>query len=825
VDEDGHVAVFDTGEPGPMPRSAFGEQGAKWSMPRRLAEVPYDIEGFELISDGAIVDERGRPLEEPLSETYPLLLWLSDETALAALSQEAIRLTGSGGEILAHGDVSPSELAEITAAGMLRRAWIHDHDAFDLTRFGFYSYTFAHPYVRSDKRPASPPTLGQLPGELARDIGRLTLEGVSFERDAAIEPRLLVDCEAWRDDDRGGGPGWLSHKKWLAVDGAGQVAVLETGARAGPVPRDIGFSVDLPRRLAAALTSQPTFAYQLSDRLVDADGSLRRWSSDPGAGETIAVKTLPPWVHDALLWLRSAGAVPDVPSLRRIDCIDGSGDEVVVWGTLPRAALVSLREANAIRRGWIDHAIEHWRLGLFDYRAPETDEAPYRRQHVPARPLCCGDLPQHLCDHVARYSFPQVTFATTEQLEPRRYRECVYGRDAKHAGPPWPPRQKPPPVEPADESERAEPPGTPTRQAGAINPALEAALIRDPDDSRPYLVYSDWLRQQGDPRGELIAVQHALTKAKATERERLDQRQAELLAAHRRHLLGALVDTGYVSYLKLEWRWGFVGTAELLLTARNERTGQYSALPADERRRLLETLFALPVAKVLLGFRCVAQSTGFIVDDLLQIHPPETVRQLALGEIHGFGQRSAPSVGAVQELYPRLPRLEDLALGALDLSPDYVPDSQKLRRLSLAGGVNDRIVDAVRRLGRLEALSLRLNTTMEYEPPVGFPPSIASLASLLDGTLPLLAELCLTGAPSGGDELCALLLASEQLPRLGSLDLRSNGLTDPSADALCARRGRLRRLRRLDLRANRFSPTGRERLREALGDRLEIERR
>ena len=36
---------------------------------------------------------------------------------------------------------------------------------------------------------------------------------------------------------------------------------------------------------------------------------------------------------------------------------------------------------------------------------------------------------------------------------------------------------------------------------------LESAIVRDPDDLDAYAVYGDWLAEQGDPRGELIALQ------------------------------------------------------------------------------------------------------------------------------------------------------------------------------------------------------------------------------------------------------------------------------------------------------------------------------
>src|SRR5512147_760235 len=42
---------------------------------------------------------------------------------------------------------------------------------------------------------------------------------------------------------------------------------------------------------------------------------------------------------------------------------------------------------------------------------------------------------------------------------------------------------------------------------GAAAAALEASIVADPSDTAAYAVYADWLQRQGDPRGELIALQ------------------------------------------------------------------------------------------------------------------------------------------------------------------------------------------------------------------------------------------------------------------------------------------------------------------------------
>ena len=60
------------------------------------------------------------------------------------------------------------------------------------------------------------------------------------------------------------------------------------------------------------------------------------------------------------------------------------------------------------------------------------------------------------------------------------------------------------------------------------NPQLHDAVLADPDDDAPRLVYADWLSERGDPWGELITVQITRTRAPTPE---LEARERELLSA------------------------------------------------------------------------------------------------------------------------------------------------------------------------------------------------------------------------------------------------------------------------------------------------------
>lgn len=72
--------------------------------------------------------------------------------------------------------------------------------------------------------------------------------------------------------------------------------------------------------------------------------------------------------------------------------------------------------------------------------------------------------------------------------------------------------------------------------------AFEAGLLDHPHDTARWAAYSDYLTEQGDPRGEFMRVQLALEdeSLSAADRKKLKKAEAELLKAHEREWLGPL---------------------------------------------------------------------------------------------------------------------------------------------------------------------------------------------------------------------------------------------------------------------------------------------
>lgn len=90
----------------------------------------------------------------------------------------------------------------------------------------------------------------------------------------------------------------------------------------------------------------------------------------------------------------------------------------------------------------------------------------------------------------------------------------------------------------------------------AQHPGLIARIAADPDEVEHYLVYADWLLDQGEPRGELIRVMEALERLPGN--PDLEHSQTTLWEQHElRFRRPAWVQ------LDVRWRWGFVESLHL----------------------------------------------------------------------------------------------------------------------------------------------------------------------------------------------------------------------------------------------------------------------
>lgn len=172
-----------------------------------------------------------------------------------------------------------------------------------------------------------------------------------------------------------------------------------------------------------------------------------------------------------------------------------------------------------------------------------------------------------------------------------------------------------------------------------FNPELARAIERDPGDAAAWSVYGDWLTEQGDPRGELVALQIALARCPDPQ---LAAKERTVFARHKRRFYGDLaLERAEHELPELTWRNGFFHTASVVLADLEELLGHESA-------RFLDKLVV----------------RSYAVDEVLAIlarrPPPATLRtvELVAGYVpSGSSQQHAVDVAALLARCPRLTRL------------------------------------------------------------------------------------------------------------------------------------------------------------------------
>jgi uncharacterized protein (TIGR02996 family) len=307
------------------------------------------------------------------------------------------------------------------------------------------------------------------------------------------------------------------------------------------------------------------------------------------------------------------------------------------------------------------------------------------------------------------------------------------------------------------------------------HPGLEAAIAASPDAVGGYSVYADWLQEQGDPYGELIAL------AIAGNSERFERH----LTSHAARFYGG-IDKQLLRRVELDWRHGVIRAIS--------ETVVHGMLGPHEWAQLLQLRAAAFVQAIALTQPCRDE-----LDDAIASHAAPTLHDLAiyLGDAkvpERLLRRSLRSL-AVTGRRVTLP-LADLppSLACLDLRCDELGNEAPLAlavgelRANLTAPIAAQLASA--HVPNLERLVLR-------RPGAAIPalaaPALVRL-ELRDGTL----------AREAWQQLAARPLA-HQLTSLALVDL---GLTDDFVPALVAHRDAFASLAELDVSGNELTRDG-----------------
>ncbi|MFO0554292.1 MAG: TIGR02996 domain-containing protein [Polyangiaceae bacterium] len=133
----------------------------------------------------------------------------------------------------------------------------------------------------------------------------------------------------------------------------------------------------------------------------------------------------------------------------------------------------------------------------------------------------------------------------------------------------------------------------------ASNPALEARVLEEPGDDTHLAVYADWLSENGDRRGELIALERAAARGDADAR----LAAASLLSELEPEILGSAYEQ-LGDALHVEHRLGLVDEIDWCLEGRmaGEDFARHLANPAFRLARRLNVEFAEdPIHRPIFG--------------------------------------------------------------------------------------------------------------------------------------------------------------------------------------------------------------------------------
>jgi uncharacterized protein (TIGR02996 family) len=342
----------------------------------------------------------------------------------------------------------------------------------------------------------------------------------------------------------------------------------------------------------------------------------------------------------------------------------------------------------------------------------------------------------------------------------------------------------------------------------ASNPELEATIFSNPDNADAYLVYGDWLQRQGDPRGELIALQHAALQASGDEAANLKKQIARHLKSFKDALLGDLADALDEEELKVEWHLGFIRTA---------RVGQKDYDSDRDIAELVKELLAHPSARFIRGLTIgmahfddendYADVIEGLTEALTGLGGSKTLQDLFIGDFE-YPDDTEISWSHLHDLSPvlkLLPNLRSLRLrgGSAELGNIDLPE---LREFTVeTGGLP---LSALKSIAAAKWPKLERLEVWFGQDNYGGEGGLEDIQPILDGKgLPNLKALGLCNAEFV-DELCKVLPKAKVLPRLERLDLSQGTMSDEGARILAESAAAFAHLKHLDFTRNTLTGEG-----------------
>jgi hypothetical protein len=212
VDQDGHVAFFESGEAGAVPDTAFGGDEA-YEVRRRLVrllprqDTIYDLRGRLMPgTEPGVCTNRGRG-----DQRWPMLMFLR---SLAPVQEEiesglATPVTASEGAAVVFQHLPEAVSHRLHDTGECRGCFYHhqesddpDEGLPDLAARGIFEYGhltdnwISGPYGR-ERRPGQPIHVDQLPPDMRAQFKEMTFSTLCFDSTPYIQPVEHTSCVSW----------------------------------------------------------------------------------------------------------------------------------------------------------------------------------------------------------------------------------------------------------------------------------------------------------------------------------------------------------------------------------------------------------------------------------------------------------------------------------------------------------------------------------------------------------------------------------------------------------------------------------------------------
>ncbi len=329
-----------------------------------------------------------------------------------------------------------------------------------------------------------------------------------------------------------------------------------------------------------------------------------------------------------------------------------------------------------------------------------------------------------------------------------------------------------------------------TTPAAKSNPALEKAIAANPLDEAAYMVYADWLQGQGDPRGELIALQAGGK----------DKPAKKFFDGHVDYFLGPLkahvkCHDGFVDkkHPAFTWKNGFIYGARL---AHNQYASEWKGKLATD---VLTPLLAHPSGKFLVELTLnenddPAEDTLDDIFDVIASHSLPSLRKLRIGD--EVSQISWFRVGNVGKIWKAVPNLTDLEIEAGEFKLGDIDLSNVVRAVFHTGGLSKANAKSIAaaRWPKLEHLEVYFG-----DPEYGCTAKLGEALAILErADLSKLRYLGLKNAEFQAD-LVPHLASSKLVRQLHTLDMSCGILLDEHVDSILAHKDAFKHLAVLDV--------------------------